>query len=398
MVLPLPNRDLLFTTSTVDDDARGLSTSGFQTVLRLRRDQLSLPLDLDTGMGPVMNVNVYKAQVLLLGSLLFLPYLSASPPTPHASQISGGGRLASTSEEDSAESLNAHPRGDAPPMFYRALSRRSVGRYVLATSSLVGECARVYAPAPLTSIASCLCSRFSIGWDSNRGRDIRGSLGKRNPSGLSYEKFMSSDKERGDEEDGDPTAIPVPPDKYGRVSSAFLVRHEIGGNAASTSDEPAEKEETSVGVTLSPPVLGGASPKQSTPPGVDRRRLSTRATAGSVFKSLGSLGRDKRRKPAMDDMDLLSDSEDPCDGWDEEAEEDILSSERGNFASSVEEDSVQVTSETTVGRNLVDVDDAAMSLVNKLRLGKNSGAAIHRRNRRKTRRERGLDHGGANVQ
>lgn len=347
-----------------------------------------------------MNAKVYKAQVLLLGSLLFLPCLSMSARTPHASQIRGGGGPPSTSEEDHVGGLNVHPRGDAPPMFYRALSRRSVGRYVLATSSLVGECARVYTPAPLISIASSLCSRFSIGLDSRRRDSGRGSLGKRKSSGFSYDKFMSPDKRAEDEEDdlcgdyGDPTATPVPPDKYGRVSSAFLVRHEIGGDSARrTSKEPVEKEKE-VGVKLPSPVLGGDAPPKRSTPGVGGRRPSPHATASSVFKSISSLARDKRRKPELDDMDLLSDSEDG-DGWDEEEGGDILSSEKGVFESPGEADSFRVTAKT-IGRNLVDVDDAATSLVNKLRLGKNSGAGSHghgRRNRRKSRRERESNRG-----
>lgn len=354
----------------------------------------SLFFDRDTGMGQVVNTKVFKAQLLLLGYLLLLPCLSMSVRTPHASQIRGGGGVASASEEDHVSGLNAHPSGHAPPMFYRALSRRSVGRYMLATSSLVGECARVYTPAPLSSIASSLCSCFNIGLDS-RGRDARGSLGKRKSPGLSYDKFMSPDKRTGDQEDemggdggGDPADTLVPPDKYGRVSSAFLVRHEIGGDSARTGIEPAAKEAMDVGVELPPPVLGGdASPKPSTR-GVDRRRPSPEATAGSVFKSLGSLGRDTRRKPVLDDADLLSDSDDYGDQWDEEAGGDMLSNDKGMFESQVEADAIRVTPKATTGRNLVDVDDAAATLVNKLRLGKNSKARSHSRSRRKTSRER----------
>lgn len=347
-------------------------------------------------MGPVAHAKVYKAQVLLLGFLL-LPCLSMSARTPHASQIRGGGGAASTSEEDHVGGLNVHPSGVAPPMFYRTLSCRSVGRYMLATSSLVGECARVYTPAPFGSIASSLCSRFSIGLYS-RGRDARGSLGKRKPSGVSYDKFMSPDKRTNDEEDdlygvGDPATSPIPPDKYGRVSSAFLVRHEIGGDSARTSKDPAEEEGTDAGVELPSPVLGSdASPKRSTP-GVDRRRPSPHAAAGSVFKSIGSLARDKRRKPVLDDTDMLSESDDDGDGWGEEVGENVLYNEKDVFESPDDADHVRVAPKTTVGRNLIDVDDAATSLVNKLRLGKNAGAASHGRNRRKTRKERKLNRG-----
>ena len=347
-------------------------------------------------MGTVVHIKVYRAQVLLLGYLLLLPCLSMSARTPHASQIRGGGGAASTYEEDDVGDPNVHPRGDSPPMFYRALSRRSVGRYMLAASSLGGECARVYTPAPFSSIVSSLSSRISIGLDG-RGRDARGSLGKRKPSGVSYDKFMSPDKRTGDEEDdlcgdGDPATTPIPPDKYGRVSSAFLARHEIGGDSARSSKGPAEEQETDAGVELPSPVLGGKlSPKPSTP-GVDRRRPSPHAAAGSVLKSIGSLARDKRRKPVLDDMDLLSESDDDGDGWDEEAG-------RGTFSKNAvvesrgDADSVRVAPKNTVGRNLVDVDDAATSLVNKLRLGKTSGTGSQGRNRRKTRRERKFNHG-----
>ena len=351
---------------------------------------LSLDLDLDTVMGPVVNAKVVKAQLFLWYLLLLLPCLSTSTRTPHASRVRGGG-AARSSEEDHVDGVNTHPRRDAPPMFYRTLSRRSVGRYVLATSSLVGECVRVYTPAPLSSIASSLCSRFMIGLDS-RGRNARGPLGKRRTPGLSYDKFMSPDKRTGDEEDdlsgdGDPVNGPIPPDKYCRVSSAFLVRHEIGGDSARTSQEPAAKEATDAGVELPSPVLVGDVCPQPSTPGVDRRRRpSPQATAGSVFKSLGSLGRDKRRKPILDDMDLLSDSDDDADGdgWNGEAGGGVFSNDEPVVETPVEADAVRVAPKTTVGRNLVDVDDAAATLINKLRLGR-SGARSNGRNRRKTK-------------
>lgn len=358
----------------------------------------ALYLGFDTGMGPVTNAKVYKAQVLLLGSLLLIPNLSTSTQTLHASQLCGGGGLASTLEEDQVGSLNFRPRGDAPPIFYRALSRRSLGRYVLATSSLVGECARVYTPAPVGIIASSLCSRFCSGLD-NRGRDSRGSLGKRKSSRFSYDKFMSQDKRTGDEEDdlcgddGDPTATTaVPPDKYGRVSSAFLVRHEIGSDSAGTSEKLPEKEETDVDVRLPSPVLGGECSSKRSTPGVDRRHPSAHATTGSVFKSLGRLGRDKKR-PVLDDMDLLSDSED-TDWSEEEARGVIFPSGKGSALdeSPGEPDSVQATRKP-IGRNLVEVDDAASTLVNKLRLGKSLGAESRGRNRRKTRKDREFNRG-----
>lgn len=340
--------------------------------------------------------NTRMGRVVLLGLLLLDLLLACrcmSSRTPNVSQIRGGGGPARTSGEDRVGSADVHLQRDAPPMFYGALSSRSVGRYVLATSSLVRECARVYTPAPLGNIASSLCSRFSIGLNS-RGEDARGYTGKRKPSGFSYDKFMSPDKRTGDEEDdlggdGDPTATPVAPEKYGRVSSAFLVRHEIGDDSTRITKAPPEKEKMKIGVELHSPVLGGNTSQKRSASRVDRRRASPRASAGSVLKSFGSLGRDKTRRSELDDMDLLSDSDDDGDGWDQGAGVDTLSGGKVVFEGSGEADSVRVTAKTTAGRNLVDVDDAATTLVDKLRLGKSSGAASHGRNRRKTRRERG---------
>lgn len=359
----------------------------------------------------------------LVGSLLVLGSMSAR--TPDGTKIRAGGEadstvkagnggLHSSRENTEPERLSGEQQqqqqSPSPPSFYRALSRRSVGRYILATSSLVGECARVYTPAPLGLVASSLWNRFSMGLDSH-GRDRRGSLGPKKSSGFSYDRFMSPNDRTGDDEDlpgdGDAAAA-VPPDKYGRVSSAFLARHDIGDLPRTT--EGPERAENEFDDEKTEPV--------APPPGVDERsrdqnirnvirttrrqstRQSAHTAAGSVFKSIASLGRD-RTKRAMDDMDLLSDSEDEGDGCDgggggEGRLGDVLSARTfvsDTTATPAAAHSGRVSAESTVGRNLVNADDTATTLVNKLRLGKKTegGESSHLRSRRKTRRSQRLE-------
>lgn len=337
----------------------------------------------------------------LVGSLLLLGSLSAR--SPDGTKIRAGGRADSTVEAGNGDhhSDRENSRSDrltgerqqqqqkqnpSPPSFYRALSRRSVGRYIIATSSLVGECARVYTPTPLGLVASSLWNRFGMGFDLH-GRDRRGSLGQNKSSGFSYDRFMSPNDRAGDDEGlpGD-SVQSVPPDKYSRVSSAFLVRHEIGGTAS------LEKAEEKLDDGKTDPVPPREMPDQKG--GVIRtnRGQSPQTTTGSVLKSITSLGRD-RNKQAMDDIDLLSDSEDEGDECYGEKGREGFGGSAKNYVSDTPGgvNSGRGSAESTIGRNLVDADDNVATLVNRLRLGKKTGGESSLSSRRKARRSRQLD-------
>lgn len=323
-----------------------------------------------------------RVQLLVLTCLLLLLLCLASPAqTAHdaSSQIRGEGGSASP-VEGGDEGLSDRPEEITPPAFYRALSRRSVGRYMLATSSLVGECARVYTPAPFGVLVSSLWSRFAIRLGT-RGRDHRSSLGHKKSSPFSYDRFMSSDKRKDEEEDlgADPGNSSVPPDKYGRVSSAFLERHEIG-DLARTNDEPGKVDDSEVGNTVGGPVSTDASPREGkTGVRVKRPFQHTPTAAGSVLKSLGSLG-SGRKNQAVDDMDLLSDSEDDdWNKWDG-------AGGRGRTSGGEDPEGAFVSvpkAKPSQSRNLVDADESASTLVEKMRRAKKQQGDGRVRARRK---------------
>lgn len=202
------------------------------------------------------------------------------------------------------------PKGDAlcprPSRIYGILAKHCVGRYVLATSSLVGECARVYAPAPLGLIALCLCGQVGIAFDSN-GRNHGDSRGGRgSPPGVSYEQFLSEHHSKEDEELS--SEVVVPPEKYGRVSLAFQTRHAIGRAENSQLDVSDE------GATLVPtwptPVFEDSRDDcvHFPPESISSVRIAGRSlqSESRFFKSLVGLRKDKSRG-AGDDLDLLSD-------------------------------------------------------------------------------------------
>ncbi|CAM9624186.1 unnamed protein product, partial [Pylaiella littoralis] len=256
---------------------------------------------------------------------------SVSARTPDGTEIHAGGRAYSTveagnrglhsdresfgSQRFSGERQQQQQQNPLPSTFYRALSKRSVGRYILATSSLVGECARVYTPAPVGAVASSLWNRFGMGLGSH-GRDRRGSSGQNKSSGFSYDRFMSTNNRAENDEDmlhGDGVfSAPAQPDKYGRVSAAFLARHEIGGIEGLRIVEK-ELEGDMADPVPHPFVFHESYGAPSKTDEMSKtRRQSTETRTGSVLKSIASLGRD-RNKGATDDMDLLSDSEDVGD-------------------------------------------------------------------------------------
>lgn len=195
----------------------------------------------------------------------------------------------------------------APPRIYRALARRSVGRYVLAASSLIGECARVYAPAPFGTIASSLCARVGNSLDPG-GRSRGASMRKGAPhSGLSYERYLPFDGDRVEDEELSGGASVVPPNKYGRVSSSFLVRHALGAVEDSAEDvafEKATKYELEKAVDD-----GKHADKTFGERAISRgsARRSPQPSGASVFKTLTRM-RKKRATEVGDDLELLADS------------------------------------------------------------------------------------------
>ena len=204
------------------------------------------------------------------------------------------------------------PNGEAcprPSRIYRILAKHFVGRYVLAASSLVGECARVYVPAPLGLIALSLCSQVGIAFESDgRNRGGSGGRGESQP-GLLYDQFLSQHHSTEDEELS-AEAVAVPPEKYGRVSPAFLARHAIG--RVENSHEDVSDEEKG---PLQPPQGVGEDSEdynlglaERTPVKIASR--STHSMRESRFlKTLAGLRKEKPRG-AGDDLDLLSDVDD----------------------------------------------------------------------------------------
>ena len=105
----------------------------------------------------------------------------------HVQSLNDTAETRSTAERvayDRGTSEQGQPKGEActrPSRIYKILVKHFVGRYFLATSSLVGECARVYVPAPLGLIASSLCGQVGIAMDSDgRHRGDSGGGGRRN--------------------------------------------------------------------------------------------------------------------------------------------------------------------------------------------------------------------------
>lgn len=324
-------------------------------------------------------------------TVVFLPWLtqvcSKSTPTPHATFKGGIKEHAGVKPRIERQPPYQQPTA-IPPRLYRALSRRSMGRYVLATSSLVGECARVYAPEPLGKVASSLCNRFSESFAS-RGRDPRPLSRQKQTSGFSYDRFMSQDDRNADEDlsvDGSQTGPPtVPPNKYSRVSSSFLTRHGIGL-------EKAERDSGHRDNDLEGPLAVDADERPGTrSSNAGFTQLKTR----NVFKSLAGLGREST-VGADDDLELLSDPEEDKE-WDQLGEREGVSGKvgvavKGMPLGTTDEDVMPGKSTFRRKRNLVDRDsDDLSALVNKLRLAEKAKGVS--RNRRENRRSRGRNRG-----
>lgn len=204
------------------------------------------------------------------------------------------------------------------PRFYRGLSQYSIGRHLVATSYLIGECTRLYAPAPLGVIATSLYRRATHVFFS--GIEARGQTGEGRQSqpSVSYAKFLSHDNQMEDEEPLE-DAVFAHPEKYGRVSLAFLARHSIGnGSNHQMRGDPNEISDISVQQPMVPTPLvtpdvpkSGVSSFKETGVGTiahPRRPSQARSPGASVFKSLGGFRRNSH--PVQDDLDLLSESDD----------------------------------------------------------------------------------------
>lgn len=235
------------------------------------------------------------------------------PKTPgrhsgHDGYIAEPGGLSGWGESETAATQDR--QGSPPPRLYRTLVQHSFGRYVLATSSLVRECARVYMPAPFDLLMSSLFTRVSITVDS-KGRYRGASVGKKtSPSGLSYDRFLSHDGTMMEEEELSGEALAMPPEKYGRVSSAFLLRHAVGHVDVMAGKEGAED----VRAIRHPPFEGSKADTFDTGPMQDAISRGTRRSGHpspstrSVLESLAGL-RVSRQSVGGDDLDLLSDSD-----------------------------------------------------------------------------------------
>lgn len=213
-------------------------------------------------------------------------------------EAAGTSAVETSPEQVDAEAEQSEQRtpDSEPPRIYRTLTRLSVGRYVVAASSLFGECVRIYAPAPLSSLCTRLCIVFGSAKRTTRMLD-----GKRNPPpGLSYERFMSRDHRSEDEDalDGDELggAFLTPPEKYGRASSAFLVRHALG------HFEDVVGKVGTRGSPVARPLVGIETLGTTTSAGADSVATGRRRFG---FRPLAAFGR--RRLQVGDDLDLLSD-------------------------------------------------------------------------------------------
>lgn len=355
------------------------------------------------------------AVLLILGSS-YGSLISGRPPSwvgtrgghQRTSQRRHFKNLNDTAEATITSEGVAHGRGTAgpgqpkeeacarPSRVYRILARHFVGRYVLATSSLVGECARIYVPAPLGLIALSLCGQVDNAINSNGRRHGDSGGGGGSQPGLSYDQFLSQHHNMEDEELS-AEAIAVPPEKYGRVSSAFLARHAIGREEKSHEDMSVEK----IPFLEPTQVVGESSEEYNQGPA---ERTSVKIAGRSphsmsesrFFKSLAGLRKEKPRG-AGDDLDLLSDDDvdvvsnatgaksggrkgvlvaGNCDVWPErrrlsrsESNSNLVSGPDPRYGGGITDDVADAGPRSSANaRNLVSgADDSATALIRKLR-------------------------------
>lgn len=213
---------------------------------------------------------------------------------------------------DRGTSEQGRPNGEAlarPSRIYKVLAKHFVGRYVLATSSLFGECARVYVPSSVGLIALSICGQVGFAMDSDgrhRGDSAR-ALGSQ--PGLSYDQFLSQHHSTEDEELSAEAAA-VPPEKYGRVSPTFLARHAIGREENSKENVSDEK------VPFEPSMQVGRERSEDYyqgPGKITSVKVAGRSPQSmSESRFLKSLAGMRKAKPrgVGDDLDLLSDVDD----------------------------------------------------------------------------------------
>lgn len=153
-----------------------------------------------------------------------------SRATANFRREAGGEDFGGSQENTGIEGTKGTRGIPTAPKIYKTLARRSIGRYILASFSLFGECALVYSPAPFYLLSSDLYSRVSNALNSKVQQNRHASDGGKSPhSGVSYDGYMPYDGSMDHEKLSVNDFIKVaPPEKYSRVSSAFLVRHSIG--------------------------------------------------------------------------------------------------------------------------------------------------------------------------
>lgn len=309
----------------------------------------------------------------------------------HRSDLAGGGHAARDGVQD-------NPPGDRKTRathVFDALVERSVGRYILATSSLAGECVRAYVPGPFRLMTSLLCTRVRDALFSGE-HDVLGPDDGQS-SRLSYKRFLSPEMNTDDYLDRVPenfeSAIQY---KYSRVSAAFLVRHGIGHAVAdddtgrcSTDQDRARANGRSKLAVLDERIQDAPS-----------NGIEEKAASYSILNSLNSF-RKMRRTVIEDDLDLLSEDLEDEDHLKKPPR--VVGSrvkERGGnggvkeIAAGVSQrppDDVRVRREGLGTLNLIsNGDEGAIKLVNKLR-GAHAGPdkrADKVRYRDSTRREK----------
>lgn len=214
----------------------------------------------------------------------------------HQSDLAGDGHAARDGVQD-------NPPGDRKTRathVFDALVERSVGRYILATSSLAEECVRAYVPGPFGLMTSLLCTRVRDALFS-REHDVLGPDDGQS-SRLSYKRFLSPEGDTDDYLDHLPenfeSAIQY---KFSRVSAAFLVRHGIGHATAdndpglgSTNQDRAKTNGRSKLAEVDGQIQDAPS-----------NRVEEKAASYSIINSLNNF-RKKRRTVIEDDLDLLS--------------------------------------------------------------------------------------------
>lgn len=217
----------------------------------------------------------------------------------HRSDLAGGGHAV----RDGVQDTTPGERKTRATQVFDALVERPVGRYILAASSLAGECLHAYVPGPFRLMTSFLCTRVRDSLFSKE-RDVLGPDDGQS-SRLSYKRFLSPEGNTDDYLDRLPqkleSAIQY---KYSRVSAAFLVRHGIGhaiaddavhdtGLCSATQDRARTSEPSKIGV-LDESIQAAPS-----------SRVEEKGASYSILNSLNNF-RKMRRTVIEDDLDLLS--------------------------------------------------------------------------------------------